>query len=153
MTLPTDERVVGRAALLLKRHGRRQAVDLVDLGHGHLVKQPPGIGRHRFQIAPLRLGVERAEGQRRLAGAGDAGEDHQRVARDVDVDVLEVVLPGPAHMHESGRFSHCRPGETKSVSHARILVPCRPREVIPITTLLPGKRDWDFHPDLRRGRT
>ena len=89
-----------RAALLLQRHRRRQAVDGVDLGHADLVDQPARIGRHRLEVAPLRLGVERAEGQRRLARARDAGEHHQRVARDVDVDVLQVVLARAAHAHE-----------------------------------------------------
>ena len=91
----------GRPALLLERHGRRQAVDLVDLGHAHLVEQPPRVGRDRLEVAPLRLGVERAERERRLARAGDAGEHDQGVARDVEVDVLEVVLARPAHADEA----------------------------------------------------
>src|SRR5690606_14921877 len=54
------------------------------------------------------------EGERALAGAADAGEDHQRVARDVDVHALQVVRPrpadgdhpGPAHSTASaGRFA------------------------------------------------
>ena len=69
VTLPTDDRVGRRPALLLQGHGRRQAVDLVDLGHAQLVEQPPGVGGDRFEVPPLRLGVERAEGQRRLARA------------------------------------------------------------------------------------
>ncbi len=86
-----------RAALLLQGHRRRQAVDGAHLRHRHLVEQPARIRRHRFQIAPLRLGVQRAEGQRRFAGAGHAGEHHQRVARDVDVDILQVVDARAAH--------------------------------------------------------
>ena len=105
VTLPTDERVVGRPALLLQRHRGRQPVDRVHLGHGHLMEQPPGVGRDRLEIPPLRLGVERAEGQRRFARAGDAGEDHQGVARNLDVDVLEIVLPGPAYVDPASDVS------------------------------------------------
>ncbi|MNS27395.1 hypothetical protein D3C72_593440 [compost metagenome] len=91
----------GAAAVLLERHGRRQALDAVHLGHPGLIDQPPGIWRHRLEVAPLRLGVERAEGQRALAGARDAGEDHQRVARHGQIHVLEVVLARAAHAHEA----------------------------------------------------
>ena len=43
VTLPTEERVVGDAALLLQRDCGRQAFDRVDLRHGHLMKQPPRV--------------------------------------------------------------------------------------------------------------
>ena len=108
MTLPTDDRVDGEPALLLQGHRRGQAVDLVDLGHAQLVEQPPGVGGDRFEIPPLRLRVERAEGQRRLARAGHAREDDQGVARDAEVDVLEVVLPRPADVDEPLEFPALR---------------------------------------------
>jgi hypothetical protein len=57
----------GGTALLLQGQGRRQAVDGIHVGHRHLLEEPAGIGRDRLQIAALRLGVEGAEGQRRLA--------------------------------------------------------------------------------------
>ena len=100
-----------RAALLLQRDRRRQAVDRVDLGHAHLVEQPARVRRHRLEVAALRLGVERAERERRLARARHAGEHDQRVARDVDVDVLEVVLARAADAHESIDRHACAPGK------------------------------------------
>ena len=97
-----DRRAGGRrAALLLEGDRRREAVDLVDLRDGHLVEQPPRVRRHGLEVAPLRLGVEGAEGERRLARAGDAGEDDEGVARDLDVDVLEVVDSGAADVDEA----------------------------------------------------
>jgi hypothetical protein len=54
-------------ALLLESYGGRQSLHVVYLGHGHLVEQPPRIGRDRFKVATLRLGVERAEGERGFA--------------------------------------------------------------------------------------
>jgi len=38
------------------------------------------------------LGEDRVESQARLAGAGQAGEDDQRITRQLDVNVLQVVL-------------------------------------------------------------
>src|SRR5687768_8707832 len=66
------------------------------------MEQPPGVRRDRLEIAPLRFRVEGAERQRRLAGAGDAGEDDQRVAGNADVDILEVVLARASHLYKAG---------------------------------------------------
>jgi hypothetical protein len=85
----------GRAALLLQRHRGRQALDAVEVRHADLVDQAARIGRDRFEVAPLRLGIQRAEGQRRLARARDAAEHHQRVARNVDVDVFRLCSRAP----------------------------------------------------------
>jgi hypothetical protein len=93
----------GRASLLLQCHRRRQADDVVDVGHRHLVEQPARVGRDRFEVAPLRLGVQGAEGERGLAGAGHAGKHHQRVARDVERDVFQVVFACSADPDKSGR--------------------------------------------------
>ena len=102
-----DRRTCGRrSALLLQRDGRRETVDLVDLGDAHLVEQPPRIRRDRFQIPPLRLRVERAEGERRLPRSRHAGEDDQGIAWNLDVHVLEVVLARPANTDEAGEAGH-----------------------------------------------
>ncbi len=93
---------VGLAALLLQGHRRWQAFDGLHLGHPHLVDQPSGIGRHRFEVAALGLGIEGAEGQRRFARAGYPGEHHQGIAGDIHVDVLQVVLAGTADGDETG---------------------------------------------------
>jgi hypothetical protein len=82
--------------LLLDGNGRRQALDQVHVRLFHELQELPRVGRQAFHIAPLAFGVEGVEGQGRLAGAGQAGDDHQLVARQVDVDVLEVVGAGAA---------------------------------------------------------
>jgi hypothetical protein len=51
----------------------------------------PRIGRQRLDIAPLAFGVDRIEGERRLARPADAGDDDQLADRERDVDVLEVM--------------------------------------------------------------
>jgi hypothetical protein len=102
-----DRRARGRrAALLLQRHGRRQAVDLVDLRNGHLIEEAPGVWRDRLEIAALRLGVERAERERRFPRARNAREDDERLARNIDVDVLEIVLARATHANEALPLMH-----------------------------------------------
>ena len=82
---------VGARGLLLDRDGRRQPLDEVDVGLLHLLEELARVGRERLDVAALPLGVEGVEGQRRLARARQARDDHELVARNVDVDVLEVV--------------------------------------------------------------
>ena len=103
----------GRTALLLQGHGRRQAIDFGDFGHAHLIEQPPGVGGDRFEIAPLGLGIEGAEGQRRLARARHAGENDQGIARNIEIDILEIVLACPADANKSrrNRFRGPCPGD------------------------------------------
>jgi len=91
----------GCSALLLQRDRGRQPFDVVDLGHRHLVEEPPRVGRDRLEVAALGFGVERAKGERRFAGPGYAGEHDQRIARDLDRDVAQVVLACAAHPHEA----------------------------------------------------
>src|SRR3954466_5836024 len=69
---------------------------MIDVRLFHLPEKLPGIGRKRLDIAALALGEDRIEGKRGLAGAGESGENDQFLARDFEIDVLEIVLPGPA---------------------------------------------------------
>jgi hypothetical protein len=88
-------RVAG-GRLLLDGDRRRQALDRLDVGLLHLLEELARVGRQRLDVAALPLGVQRVEGQRRLARAGDAGHHDQLVARERQVDALQVVLRGPA---------------------------------------------------------
>src|SRR5262249_15631278 len=45
-----------------------------------------------FDVTALTLGINGVERERGFARAGEPGHHHQLVARDLDVDVLEVVL-------------------------------------------------------------
>ena len=87
---------IARRGLLLDGDGRRQAVDLVDVRLLHHLQELPGVGRQALDIAALALGIDRVEGERGFAGAGQPGEHHELVARQVEIDVLEVVLAGAA---------------------------------------------------------
>ena len=82
---------VARGVLLADRHRRRDAVDFVDLRPLHALQKLAGVSRKRFDVAALPLGVNRIEGQRGFAGAGDAGDHGQLLMRDFERDVLKVV--------------------------------------------------------------
>ncbi|OPZ09122.1 MAG: hypothetical protein BWZ08_00672 [candidate division BRC1 bacterium ADurb.BinA292] len=80
--------------LLLDRNRRAEPLDMLDVGFVHLVEELAGVGGERLDVAALAFGVNRVEGERALARAGQAGHDGQRLARDGDVDVFEVMLRG-----------------------------------------------------------
>ena len=63
---------VARRRLLVDRDRRRQTLDEVDVGLVHLAEELARVRRERLHVAPLALGVDRVEGERRLARAGDA---------------------------------------------------------------------------------
>ncbi len=80
--------------LLFDGDGRRQAVDMVDLGLLHLADELAGVGAQAFHVPPLAFGVDRVHGQRTLARSAGAAEHGHGVALDAGVDVLQVVLLG-----------------------------------------------------------
>ncbi len=94
---------VVRGRLLLDRDRRRQALDHIHVGLVHQLQELPGIRGQALDIAALAFGIQRVEGQRRLARSRQAGDHHQLVARDVEVDVLEIVGPRPADADQLGR--------------------------------------------------
>jgi hypothetical protein len=81
--------------LLIDGHGRRQSFDVLHLGLLHPPQELPSVAGEALQEAPLPLLVERVVGEAGLAGAGYAGEGDQCVTGDLQVQPLEVVLPGP----------------------------------------------------------
>ena len=93
-----DRRAGIRAGgLLLDRDRRRQPLDEVDVGLLHLLEELARVRRQRLHVAPLPFGVDGVEGERRLPGPRQPGDDHQPVARQVDVDIFQVVDAGTAH--------------------------------------------------------
>src|SRR5690606_2890362 len=89
---------------------------------------------------PLAFGVDGVEGERRLAGAAEAGDDHELVARQLDVDVLQVVLARAADNDAVNAV--CGMGHVGSVGAygtARLY------------RLRPGKRHEQFAPAGARG--
>ncbi len=107
---------VAAGRLLVDGDGRRQALDEVDVGLVHLAEELAGVGRQRLDVAALALGVDGVEGQRALARPGQAGEDDELVAGQLEVDALEVVFACSLHHQRVGhveRLAACcdREGE------------------------------------------
>ena len=78
--------------------------------------EQPGVGRRVAAPRAADRGLvdrhhavaagHRAVDQRALARAGHAGDHDQHAERDVDVDVLQVVRVGAAHLQRAGRRPH-----------------------------------------------
>ena len=85
---------VARGRLLVDRDRRREPVDRVDVGLLHHLQELARVGGERLDVAALPLGVDRVERERRLAGARQARDADERVARQPHRDVLQIVLPG-----------------------------------------------------------
>ncbi len=83
---------VARGRLLVDGDRRGEALDEVDVRLVHLAEELPGVRRQRLDVAPLALGEDGVEGQRGLARPRQAREDDERVARQVERDILQVVL-------------------------------------------------------------
>ena len=79
--------------LLLDGHYRTEPRYLVHVGTLHGSDELPRIGRQRFHITPLPLGIDGVECERRLARPGQAGYHHQFPARNIDVYILQIVGP------------------------------------------------------------
>ena len=58
----------------------------------------------RLDITALALGIDGVERQRGLSRAAETGNDRQRVAWNLDVDIFQVVLPCPVH---GDAIEHC----------------------------------------------
>ena len=82
---------------LLDGNGRRQAFDQIDIRLVHALQKLPRIGREAFHIAALAFGVQRVKGQTGFPRTRQTGDHHQLVARDVNVDIFQVVGTCTAH--------------------------------------------------------
>ncbi len=83
---------VARSRLLVDRDRRREPLDRVHVRLVHLAEELTRVGGQRLYVATLSLGVDRVEGEARLARAGQTGDHHQGVPGQLQGDVLQVVL-------------------------------------------------------------
>ena len=82
-------------ALLVDGDGGGEALDVLDVGFLHAPEELAGVGGKGLDVPALALGVDGIEGEGALAGAGYPSNHHQLVARDGDVDVLQVMFARP----------------------------------------------------------
>src|SRR5207244_11994067 len=87
---------VTAGGLLLDRDGGRKPLDGIDVRLLHEAEELSRVGRERLDVATLSLSVDGVERQRGLTRSREPRDDGQRVAGDLDGDVLEVVLAGAA---------------------------------------------------------
>ena len=107
-------RVAAGGALLDGDRGG-QSLDHIHIGLLHDAEELPGVGGEGLDVAALPLRVDGVEGERRLPGPGQPGDDDEPVARQFDVDVAEVVLPSPRTMSDLAS----RAGTGVGVFHSR----------------------------------
>jgi hypothetical protein len=82
--------VAGRLLLDGDRGG--EAFDRIDVRLFHESEELPGVGGQGLDVPALSLGVDRVEGEGRLARSREPGDDRQLVPGDPNRDVLEVVF-------------------------------------------------------------
>ena len=93
-----------RRCLLLDGDGGREAVDVIDIGLLHHLEELARVRRQAFDVAALALGVDGIEGERGFARARQSREHDKRVARDFEIDVLQIVLARAADVNGLVRF-------------------------------------------------
>jgi len=86
------------------------ATQMVDERLLHPVKELLRVGGERLDVDPLTLRGEHVEGERRLSRSGRPGHYRDGAAGQIEIAVLEVVLPGAA---DPDGIIH-NPGQTRS---------------------------------------
>lgn len=81
-----------RRRLLFYRDGRCETGDEIGVGLIHPLQKLPSVRAQAFYVTPLALGIYGIEGERRLSGTRRAGEYDQLIPRQVEVDILQIVL-------------------------------------------------------------
>ncbi len=89
----------GRGAV--HRDRREDALDPLRPGPVEPLEELPGVGGEGLRVAPVALGVEHVEGERRLARPGHAGHRGDRADRHADAHALQVVLAGLLDLDEA----------------------------------------------------
>ena len=85
--------------LLLDADDRRETCNLVDIGTFHATQKIASVGRERLDIAALSFGKDGVKSQRRLTTTAKTGNDCQRVAWYLDINILQIVDTGPEDLN------------------------------------------------------
>ena len=107
---------IANAVFLADGDGGGNAVDAIDIGLFHPLKELASVGRQRLDVPALPLGVDRVEGERRFSRPADTGHDDQLAGGQRHVDVLEVVGACAANDQLGGR------GRIRSARHTFLWV-------------------------------
>ena len=114
---------------LVDGDGRRNAVDAIHRRLVHAIEELARVGREGLDVATLAFGVQRVEHQRGLARARHARHHHQLMQRNVEVEILQVVLPRAVHADAGIRCTCARAfaGATLAGLRERRACPCSER--------------------------
>lgn len=85
---------IATGRFLINRDGGGQAFDRVKLGLFHLTDKLSGISGKGFDIATLPFCKDGIKSQAGFSRPGHPGDDHKFLLGQIQVDVLEVMLPG-----------------------------------------------------------
>ena len=97
---------VAAGRLLVDRDRRRQSLDEVHVRLVHLTQELPRVRRQRLDVPSLALGEDGVEGEARLPGPGQPGEDDERVPRQLERDVAQIVLASTANDEPVSHAGH-----------------------------------------------
>ena len=87
---------IARGIFLADRNGRGDAGDFVHVRLLDSFEKLPRVGGKRLDVTPLAFGVKRVEREAGLARTGNARHDRDRVVRNDEIDVLQVVYTSAA---------------------------------------------------------
>jgi len=73
-----------------------QPLDQIHVRPLHLIQKLPRVNRQAFDILPLSFGIQRVERQRTLARAARPRNHHELIARNLQIQILQVVDTSPA---------------------------------------------------------
>ncbi len=93
-----------RGRFLFDRNRRTQAFDVIHIGLFHHRQKLARIRRQRFDVAPLAFRVDRVERERRFAGTRQSRDHDQAVARQLKIDIFQIVRASAADANEIHRF-------------------------------------------------
>jgi len=82
---------ISRRILLPDRNGRRDSDDFIHVRLFDPLEKLARVGRKRLDVAPLALGIQRIECQAGLSRSGNACNHRDRVVRDREADIFQVV--------------------------------------------------------------
>ena len=87
---------------LLNRHAGRQSAHQIHIRFFKLFDELPRIRRHAVEKAPLSFGKQDVERECRFSRSAQTGDDHQLLPRNLNVDILEVVLTSTVNVDGTG---------------------------------------------------
>ena len=78
---------------------RRQSLDGINIRFFHLPEELAGVRRQRLHVAPLSFRINGVKSQRRLPGTGKSCENNKFISRNINADILQVMLPCTANFN------------------------------------------------------